>query len=203
MSEEKIDGAKSADTSINKEQIISEFLESKDFEKKIQGIKGDAVRTALEKYEAETLPKKQEEWQSAFEKSKELTAEQRTIKALEEKVAAMELADKQEKKQRLFAENKAHALSALTEKGLKVPESILDRFVSDEKEKTEQGLKEFADFMTNYTTELKSQSVKSNNVQVPGNKTAGGGGLTMPGENATQAELEAYYKAKRAAERKN
>jgi hypothetical protein len=186
---------------LDKAKIIEEFLKSKDFIDIINGEKGKAV----DNFQKEKLPTILE---SEFEKRTRLeeernkkTPEQIALAEALKRIEKMELETAAEKREKLRLENKATAISRLSNKGLKIPENILDKFVSEEKDKTEEQLKSFEDFIDNYTAELKTEKIKSNNTFTPGGESTGGGTIPEPGEDATDEEFAAWYKANKSSKK--
>jgi len=182
----------SADASINKEEVINEFLQSKDFIDLLNAKQGEAVN----KFKKEKLPsildeevdnrmkarEHKEPWQIKLEEM------ERKTNGLNEKLLEKERAE-------LRAENKAFAVQTLSER--KLPTDLVDYLISDEKEKTQANLDKFASSIENYTQKLKQQILKGNNVEVPAEGTSSQSSGSVPGKDASQAEWEAYYKKNR------
>lgn len=194
------EGAKSADT-LSRDQIIAEYLESKDFIDTINAEKGKAV----ESFQKEKLPamieEKKKEWTSALEESKKLTPEQQQLQEAMKRIESLEQEKIKAEREKLKIDNKAFATSYLSEK--KLPSDLVDLFISDDKDKTTQNLEAFATMMEKTLQGLKTESIKNNNTYVPGHDSTSGGGIQVPADGASRADWEAYYKAKREAERKS
>jgi hypothetical protein len=186
------------DVVLDRETIIKEFLESKDFIDKINAERGKAV----EAFQKEKLPNIIE---TEFEKRMRLeeeknkkTPEQIQLDEALKRIEKMEAETAAEKREKLRLENKAHAISELSNKNLRVPEAILDRFISEEPDKTKENIKQFEDFINDYTINLNKEKIKSNNTFVPGGEGGSGNTLQEPGPDASREELMAYEKARRS-----
>lgn len=181
---------------LNREEIITEYLSSKDFVDRLNAEKGKAI----ENFQKEKLPTILEtEFEKRMrleEEKKKKTPEQIALEDALKRIEHMEAASAAEKREKMRIENKLIAQSELSSRNLNIPEPILDKFISEEKEKTTEQIKLFTDFMDDYTTKMKSEKVKSNNTFVPGENKTSGGDVQTPGDKASQAEWENYFKLK-------
>jgi hypothetical protein len=171
-------------------------MEDDSFQKNMKSYTDSQISKAVEAY-------KEKGFKSAVESEvmKRLEAKEKKdpmqIKFEEMERKQNELLEKLAEKERaeLRAQNKATALQALSER--KLPTDVLDFFVTDEQEKTQENIEIFAGMMESYTQSLKQDSLKNNNVKVPGSGTEGGNHKNVPGENASQSEWEAYFKSQK------
>ena len=195
MSEKEIiEGSETAVPS--RQQIIEEFLSSKEFVEKINTEKTNAVQN----FQKEKLPIILE---SEFSKRLKLeeernkkTPEQLQLDEALKRIELMEANNIAKEKERLKAENKTNVLKVLSEK--KLPTDLLDFIVSDEEEKTNKNVELFTNMMDKWTTNLKEGFMSGNNTRVPGKDSiSGNSGMEYPGDNASQAQLDAWYKATR------
>jgi hypothetical protein len=183
---------------VDKKVIIDEFLKSKDFIDKINAEKSKAVDAfKTEKLDAIIESEFEKRMKLQEEKNKK-SPEQIQLEEALKRIEKMEMETAAERREKLRLENKASALSELSNKGLKVPDSILDKFISEEKDKTQEQLKLFEDFISDYTSQIKTEKIKSNNITPPGDNSAGGNTIPEPGPDATKEEWKAYDKAIRA-----
>jgi hypothetical protein len=183
------DSQDSAESSINKDDIIKEFIESKDFADLLNKQKGEAVR----KFQAEKMPTLIEE---EFKKRSEKTPEQIKFEEYERKLTDMQRKLEEKEKAELRTVNKTKALKAFSDKGL--PTDMVDFLVDIDEEKTNKNIELAVGVFESYAQSLRKTEVKNNNTFVPGkNETPVASGLQVPGDDASQAEWEDYYRKKK------
>lgn len=174
---------------------VDELLEKEDFQKVMKSFADKEARRQVEAYKSNTLPKTvEEEVAKRLEASKHKSPEQIKFEEYEKKLADMQNQLQQKERAEMIQKNKNFAIKTLSEK--KLPSDIIDFIVSDEEEKTVENINMFSSMMEKYTTSIKSEFMRGNNTFVPGKDTSGGGGITVPGDNASQAEWENYYRLK-------
>lgn len=184
--EQKIDESVS---SINRDDVIKEFMESKDFIDLINAEKGKAVENFKQEKLPELVTKEielrnhKEPWQIQMEEM------QRKMAAIEKEKAA-------EVEARIRGENKAKALKVFSDKGL--PSDFIDFVVDVDEEKMNKNVELAVGVFENYAKSLKQGMLKDNNTHVPGkDETISSSGLQVPGDNASQKEWEEYYRKKK------
>lgn len=176
---------------------IDQIMERPDFQKAVKSLSDKEARRQVEAYKTNTFDTTVEE-----KVAKRMEAAQHKepweIKLQDMEKRNLELENKFKEKERaeLIQKNKNFALKSLSDS--KLPSDILDFIVSDDEETTTKNLETFQNMMEGYTTNIKNDFMSGNNTSIPGKtEVIGAGGLKVPGENATDAEYDAYVMAAR------
>jgi hypothetical protein len=177
---------KKTEPTLDKNEVISDFLKSKDFIDMINAEKGKAIES-FQKDKLPTLVEKEiearnhkEPWQIELEQ-------------MRNKVTAMEQEKAKEVEARIRGEHKAKALKVFSEKNL--PTDLVDFLVSTDEEATNSNIEKAISVFEDFKATFKQDALKSNNTKVPGEvSTAPKGSIPEPGPEATKEEWKAYWK---------
>jgi mannitol-1-phosphate/altronate dehydrogenase len=171
---------------------FDQAMENPDFAKAMKSFADKEGSRQVEAFKNKTLPSTiEDEVKKRLEAQNHKEPWQIKLEEMEKQQNQLMEQLKQKERSELIQKNKNQALKTLTDK--KLPSDILDYLVSDEQEKTNSSIEAFVSMMDNYTTNLKQDLLKSNNVRVPGQGETFTGGAQEPGEGASKAEWKAYW----------
>lgn len=170
----KVDDAQSADSStLNKEELLKEYKSSDAFKEDARKVLTDELNAFKGKIKEEMLGDVESLKKKAIEEyeesRKKLTPEQQKEKEYNERISKLEQTLAEKDKRASILENAKAAESLLKQKKINVPDSVLNRFVTEDVDKTTENVNELINYYEELTQSIKQQYLKSNNIKVPEN----------------------------------
>ena len=175
---------------------LDEMLKDDGFKKQFQSQLDSAVSKGVEAYKSGSFQIAVDKATEAkLEALKTKSPEQLQVEEVKNQMAALQKTIDDERNATTRAKNKNVALTGLTEKGL--PAGLGDFITGDTEDETIKQLDNMTNVISEYVQGLKADGLKNNNIEVPHKETLSGAGLKIPKADASAAEWEQYYIAKR------
>lgn len=192
MSDEiKVDEAQSAESS-TVEIKLEDALKNPDFAKQLKSYVDSASGKAVEAYKDKGFAAAVDKAVESRIKARETkTPEQIKFDEYESKLAEMQSKIAEKELSEMRGKNKDLARGKFKE--AKLPDSLLDFFVSEDEEKTNKNLEKAMKALGDFRDEVKKGVLSGNNTVVPG-KTVTTSGLKEPGPGATKQQWADYWK---------